>query len=255
MAAATIAVSRSAIFAVRHLSVAGNHRLTTSDIQRAAGLSGASNVIWMSTSSVERRLLADPWIASASVSRLLPSSLSITIRERIPVAVAARPTGPDMLIASDGTVLGIATGGFRLPAIQVPANLTLKSGSRVSPSTPALRAATDFPSLVRGRIATVSLGREGIELLTRDGIRVIYGDAYAAAAKGAAIEAVLVWLQQHHVSPSYIDVSAPSTPAVMPVSGQLTGIPGTGGRQGSEGATLPTAPSSAERGSPTTSGG
>ncbi len=228
VAGAALAVSRSAIFAVRHLEVSGNHRLTTSDIEGVAGLSSRSNVIWMSTASVERRLLADPWIAAASVSRLLPSTLSITLTERIPVAVAARANGPDMLVASDGTVLGAAVGGFRLPAIQVPENLTLKSGSRVPVSSPALQAAADFPPMVRTRIANVSLGREGIELRTRDGVRVIYGDATAAAAKGAAIEAVLVWLEQHRVAPLYIDVSAPTAPAVMPASGQVTGIPGAG---------------------------
>jgi hypothetical protein len=89
--------------------------------------------------------------------------------------------------------------------------------------------------LVRARIASVALGREGIELRTRDGVRVIYGDASAADAKGAAIEAVLVWLEQHHVAPLYIDVSAPTAPAVMPASGQVTGIPGTG--SGTAGAT------------------
>jgi cell division protein FtsQ len=226
--AAAVAVSRSAIFAVRHLTVSGNHRLSTAEIERAAGVSSRSNVIWMSTASLERRLLSDPWIASAGVSRLLPSTLTIAITERVPVAVAVKANGADVLIASDGTVLGAAPSGIRLPAIQAPPDLTLKSGSRVPLTSQALRAAANFPPLVRARIATVSLGRAGIELRTRDGVRVIYGDASEAAAKGAAIEAVLVWLEQHHVSPLYIDVSAPTTPAVMPASGQVTGIPGVG---------------------------
>jgi cell division protein FtsQ len=246
VAAAAVAISRSSIFAVRHLTVVGNRHLTAADIERVAGVSSRTNVIWMSSATMERRLAADPWIASVGVSRLLPSSITITLRERSPVAVVEARGGGSMLVAADGTVLGPAPQGTRLPTVQVPAGLTLKSGSRVPPNTPALRAAADFPSLVASRIAEVSLGREGIELRTRDGIRVVYGDASGAASKGTAIEAVLVWLEQHHVTPLYIDVSAPTTPAVMPVNGQVTGIPGTG----SDATATPTAAPPSAYGSP-----
>ena len=88
----------------------------------------------------------------------------------------------------------------------------------------------------------VSLGREGIELHTRDGVRVVYGDASAPGAKGIALQAVLIWLEQHRVEPLYVDVSAPTAPAVMPVNGQLTGVSGGAAGSSSGGTVNPIGP-------------
>jgi cell division septal protein FtsQ len=224
VAVAAIAISRSAIFSLRHLDVSGNQHLSDAEVARLAGLSAATNVLWLSTGEAQGRLLRDPWIASASLSRALPSSVGVKLTERSPVALASAPSGGPVLIAGDGVVLGPAPSGTRLPAIQVPPNLTLQLGSRVPSNLPALRAAAGFPPAVAARTATVSVGRDGIEVHTRDGIRVIYGDTSVPDLKGTAIEAVLVWLQQHHIEPVYIDVSAPTTPAVLPLNGELTGI-------------------------------
>jgi cell division protein FtsQ len=224
VAAAAIAISRSAIFSLQHLEVSGNRHLSEAEIARLAGLSGSTNVLWFSTGTARDRLLRDPWIASASLSRSLPSSVVVRLSERRPVAVGGTTAGP-VLLAGDGVALGPAPPGTRLPAIALPANLTLKLGSRVSSSLPTLRAAAGFPPSVAARTASVSMGRDGIEVHTRDGIRVIYGDPSSADLKGTAIEAVLVWLQQHRIEPVYIDVSAPTAPAVLPLNGQLTGVP------------------------------
>jgi cell division protein FtsQ len=225
VAAAAIAISRSAIFSLRHLDVSGNRHLSDAEVVRLAGLSNDTNVLWLSTRTARDRLLQDPWIASVSLSRALPSSVVVKLSERSPVAVTSAPSGGLVLLAGDGVVLGPALSGTRLPAIQVPQSLSLQFGSRVPPSLAALRAAAGFPPSVAARTATVSVGRDGIEVHTRDGIRVIYGDTSSPDLKGIAIEAVLVWLQQHHIEPVYIDVSAPTAPAVLPLNGELTGIP------------------------------
>ncbi len=226
VALGAIAVSRSSIFSLQRLSVVGGRELSDQRIARLAGLSERTNVVWLSTSATERRLLASPWIASATVSRSLPSTVTVTVRERQPVAVGVTATGRRMLISTDGVVLGPASEGARLPQVQLPSGLTLQLGSRVSTDTPALRVAAGFPRGLVGRIATIELGREGIELQTRDGVRVIYGDASDPAAKGSALGAVLVWIQQHHVGAVYVDVSAPTAPAVLPAGGRGASIPG-----------------------------
>jgi cell division protein FtsQ len=246
VAAAAVAVSRSAIFSAQHVAILGNHQLSDRRIERLAGLSGHPNVLWMSMAGIERRLLADPWVASASVSRSLPGSITVTMTEREPAAMAWSGLRA-FLVAGDGRVLGPADLGTRRPVIQRPDGFTLQSGSRVPASLPALRVAAALPAALSQRIATVKLGGRGVELTTRDGVRVIYGDASDTVAKGIALEAVLVWVQQHDVKPLYIDVSAPSAPAVMPIGAQVGGsssnagtvqivpVPGTGASAGAGG--------------------
>jgi cell division protein FtsQ len=226
VAAAAFAVSRSAIFSLRHLRIDGNHQIVDARVERMAGLTSSTNVIWLSPAAVQRRLLANPWIASAAVTRSLPSGLTITIGERRAVAVATLDSAGPVLLAADGTVLGPAVRATRLPTIELPSNLTLTSGSRVPKTTPILRVAAAFPVGLAGRIATVKVGTAGIELETRDGVRVIYGDSSQTLAKASALDAVLVWIEQHHVIPAYIDVSAPEAPAVMPKDALVTGTPG-----------------------------
>jgi cell division protein FtsQ len=223
VAMAALAVSRSAIFSLQHLTISGARRVPEPAIERLAGLSSNSNVVWLSTAAVEHRLLESPWIAAATVSRSLPSSVTIDVRERTPVAIAVGAGGRRALLAPDGVVLGPPPAGIRLPAVDLPESLDLKSGSRVSPWTPALRVAAGFPPGLAARVETIVLGRQGIELHTRDGVRVIYGDASEPGPKGRALGAVLVWIEQHRVRATYVDVSAPSAPAVLPVAGTPVG--------------------------------
>ena len=77
VALAALAVSRSAIFSMQRLSVTGGRLFSDQRIERLAGLSERTNVVWLSTSAIERRLLGSPWIASATVSRSLPSTVTI----------------------------------------------------------------------------------------------------------------------------------------------------------------------------------
>ncbi len=57
-------------------------------IVRIAGVSNATNALWLDEGVVERRLEAEPWIADADVRVTLPLTVEIAVHERSPVAVA-----------------------------------------------------------------------------------------------------------------------------------------------------------------------
>jgi len=211
---ATWWVTNSPLFDMRTLRITGTHHLSTSAVAREAGLDGRTNVLWLSAGAVANRLRSDPWILSAHVSRLLPATVEVVIRERTPVAIVS---GQSLLVAADGTVLGPAGGRSDLPLIDVPA---VSVGGRVPSGLPGLAVARTLPPEMRGLVQQVSQDATvGLTLLLRDGAKAVYGDSTQAAAKAASLEAVMSWAEAHNVRPASIDVRSPDVPALRP-SGQ-----------------------------------
>ena len=201
-------VSHSTIFDLRELRVRGNHHLSHSEVASLAGLSDHTNLVWTSPRAIERRLEADPWVASATVSRTLPSSLVIEVRERTPVAIAGAN-----LVAADGTVLGPAPKDARLPTLS--GSLGAVSHGRLGGSLPQLAVVRVVPPQLLQRVDRVQLEAGGLlAVLLRGDVRVVFGGPDDAAAKWDALASVLTWARTHGVTPASIDVRAPSSPAL-----------------------------------------
>src|SRR3954464_14965667 len=84
---AAFAVSRSSLFAASdiHVHAGSGGRLSERQVLQVAGLSGHTNVLWLSTASVASRLEASPWISHAAVEKELPSTLRISVQQEEPV--------------------------------------------------------------------------------------------------------------------------------------------------------------------------
>jgi cell division protein FtsQ len=74
-------------FATSEIQIAGTSRLSQADVSSAAGLALGKNVFEVSPEQARARLIAQPWIADASVTRRLPGSYRIEIREHQPAAL------------------------------------------------------------------------------------------------------------------------------------------------------------------------
>jgi cell division protein FtsQ len=206
-------VTNSSAFDVRTLRVEGNTHLSSDDVVRLASLTDNTNVLWMSTKEVERRLERDPWIRSADVSRTLPSAVAISVRERWPVAILRGRS--HLMVAGDGTVLGKAGPRVRLPLIDPPGRHRM--GSPVHPSDARLSVARALSPDLRELVATVSVGAgSSTTLELRSGVRVLFGEPSGAPAKVEALRSVLAWAVRHGVSPEYVDVRIAAVPAIMP---------------------------------------
>jgi cell division protein FtsQ len=75
-------------FQVSRVSVRGNERLATGEVLAILeGLRGR-NILTVGIAEWQQRLLASPWVEAATVRRMLPSQIEVTISERRPMAVA-----------------------------------------------------------------------------------------------------------------------------------------------------------------------
>lgn len=80
-------LTTSPAFAIDRIDVKGLSRMERAELLDAAGIDLGVNVFARSPGDVKARLLRHPWIAEATVSRRLPGSFALEVREREPIAL------------------------------------------------------------------------------------------------------------------------------------------------------------------------
>lgn len=96
--------ANAAGFNIAAVAVAGEKHLSRDEILAAAGVNGRVSLLFFDVADARARLLTNPWIAEATVQKLLPDRLVISISEREAFALWQK-AGRVGVIAGDGTVL------------------------------------------------------------------------------------------------------------------------------------------------------
>ena len=110
-------------FAIQEVNLRGGKRVSPEQAQQQAGVVLGSNVFALDTALAERKLLENPWISQARVTRDLPRALRMEIKEREAVALA---------VFSDRLYLVTADGEpFKELAPGDPADFPLITGASV----------------------------------------------------------------------------------------------------------------------------
>src|SRR5262249_33106329 len=121
IATAAWALTYTPIFDAKHVRVEGAVSLNPDDVRSLAQIEPSTNVFHLQPDAVTARLLADPWIASATVDKDLPDTVVLTVVDRRPVGVIDA-TGERSVLASDGTLLPASTATGQaieaLPSVQ-----------------------------------------------------------------------------------------------------------------------------------------
>jgi len=199
--------SRSAFFAIDDIRVVGNVHLTPGRVIREAGIVRDANVLSVDLEGAEAGLERDPWIASATVERSLPGTITIRVDERVAV-VAVERAGAFDLIASDGTVLGSGARAARLPVIHFSAAEPQPSPVGASATVAALDP--DARALVRS-VEVDAVGAITLEL--RSGTTVRVGTPTELRSKAAALAAMLSFAAENEMRFDSVDVRFPGAPS------------------------------------------
>jgi cell division protein FtsQ len=96
--------ANAAGFNIASVALTGNKHLNREEILATAGVTGRASLLFFDVADARARLLTNPWIATATVQKLLPDRLVIAITERQAFALWQR-AGRVAVIADDGTVL------------------------------------------------------------------------------------------------------------------------------------------------------
>jgi cell division protein FtsQ len=91
-------------FGIATYALSGQKQLSREDILASAGVTATSSLLFLDVEAARAKLKTNPWIADATVQKLYPDHLQITVTERRPFALWQKD-GKVSVIAEDGTVL------------------------------------------------------------------------------------------------------------------------------------------------------
>ena len=98
------AAANAAGMRIATVSLSGQRQVSREEIFAAAGVTDHSSLLFLDVADARAKLEAIPWIAEATVRKLYPDHLQITITEREAFALWQQQ-GKVHVIAADGTVL------------------------------------------------------------------------------------------------------------------------------------------------------
>lgn len=179
----------SSLLGVQSVEVSGTKRVAKEDVLRLAEVRTAEPILSYDTGAAEERIGALPQVAEVEVGRSLPSTLTIEITERTPLAYF---TAGDRIRLVDRTGVPFhqvgKTPGW-LPELRV---------GTVASSDPATRAAmrvlAEIPAKLRNRVEVVSADTPGdiqFTLSGEDEKVVEWGDAEQIDRKAKVLDALL----------------------------------------------------------------
>lgn len=191
------------IMSARSIVVTGVGAVTQEEVVAAAAVAPGTPLLQVNTDAVAERVAGIRRVASARVQRQYPSTLRITIVERVPVVVRDYPDGVH-LFDKDG--VDFATG-------PPPPGIPYLETDNPGPSDPATEAALQVMTSLRpdvasqvGRVSAPSMA--SITLTLIDGRTVVWGTTDRTEEKALKLAALLTQPGQVY------DVSSPDLPTV-----------------------------------------
>jgi cell division protein FtsQ len=112
-------VSAAPVLQIAHLAVRGHERLSTGEVLALIGGLRGQNILSVDLETWQEKLLTSPWVESATIRRLLPSTLEVTVHEREPMGIGRIGTAM-YLVDGKGVIVdeyGPAYADIDLPII------------------------------------------------------------------------------------------------------------------------------------------
>lgn len=221
LAAVAFWLVHSPFLEVDRVEINGAQNSEAAAVIERLGVTAGTPTISVDAAALETALLADPWIADASVVVTWPGSVDVDVIEHVPVAAVQVPEGFAQ-VATTGQVVQMLDDPAGFPVVAIlPDAGPVRAGVTIGGS--ALPGALAFVSALPPELAAVTIvvvdGNNRLSATVGD-YEVRLGRAIDMHSKAAA----LVALMAYGLEPgSSIDVTAPRRPAVSNPQGQLEG--------------------------------
>jgi cell division protein FtsQ len=191
------------IMSARMVAITGLNTVTQEEIEQAAAVPADTPLLQIDTDAVAERVATIRRVASTRVQREYPSTLRISIVERIPVVVKDYPDGSH-LFDRDGVDFATAPPPPGLPYLDAET-----PGPSDLPTLAALQVLTALRPEVAGQVSRIAAPSvAAITLTLVDGRQVIWGTTDRTDEKALKLGALLT-----QPGTTY-DVSSPDLPTV-----------------------------------------
>jgi len=157
---------RMSYFRLAEIYVEGNFQVATDEVAHSLDLAPGTSLLEVDLADLSRRIMRNPWIKEASVSRRLPLALTIHIVERVPEAVFIADRR--YLLSADGVILSeLGSEDLpTLPTLRAAARRRVRPGDRILSSEMAQGLAVwrqfQLANAVQGeRAHEIAMGGDG----------------------------------------------------------------------------------------------
>jgi cell division protein FtsQ len=199
---ATWLIAFSSVFGVRSVEVHGNHVLTAEQIRAAADIRHGTPLVRVDTAAITKRVERLAEVASAQVSTSFPSTVVITVEERVPVGYIRRGGHVTLIDHTGAAYRKVAVAPSRLPRFVLPSG----SHRRATGAAVADVAAALPPAVLHQVRSIEALDPSSITLVLSHGRVVRWGGAARTADKARLLPVLL----KHHVAT--VDLTDPDQP-------------------------------------------
>lgn len=200
-----------------HVDVTGNRTVPRGDILARAAIAPHVNMWLQSPRAIARRIEALPYVRSAHVFRIPPSTVVVAVNERTPFAVV-RSGAQSVLVDRDLRELALDPADSALPqfALRRPDADFEVGGFLADPSAIAMR--DDYDAMIAAHVVPVRLSFDrfgGLVATVRGGVRILLGNDDDLSKKLSLVDPILAQVvrKQRHVAA--VDLRAPGTPVVV----------------------------------------
>jgi cell division protein FtsQ len=192
------------VFVVRDVAVHGVPASAAADVRAAAAVPPGAKLAQLDLAGAQRRVEQIRTVRSASVSRSWPSTVTITVTLRTPVAVVKDASGNLHLADSTGTTYAEVGSA--------PKDLPLVSADATDPAAvqAVVAVLADLPASLRAQVTSASAKDPVAVTLVVGKVSVIWGSAQDTELKVR----VLAALRRDNPTVRHFDLSAPNAPAV-----------------------------------------
>jgi cell division protein FtsQ len=209
---------------VSRVTVTGNERLSVGEVQALLeGLRGR-NIVGLRLGEWQERLLGSPWVEQATLRRVLPATVEVSVRERRPIAIGRIGNGL-FLVDASGVVVdeyGPAYADIDLPIVD---GLVAKKGaddvdeSRAALTARLIAALAERPDLAK-RVSQIDVSdsRDAIVMLEGDTTLLRLGDSEFAERLQQYIDLGDA-LRERVTAIDYVDLRFQERVYVKPVKG------------------------------------
>ena len=180
-------VAFSSVLGVRTVTVHGTQTLSSAQVRKAAAIANGTPLVRLDKAAVLHRVEALPDVASATVTTSFPSTVVITVTERVAVGYV-RSGGEVRLVDRTGDQYrSVPSAPKQLPRFVVSAGPNARAtGAAVATVAAAL------PAQVRRDVDSIqALDPDAITLLMADGRVVRWGSADRSTDKARVLPALL----------------------------------------------------------------
>jgi cell division protein FtsQ len=191
-------VAFSSVFGVRTVTVTGTELVTAEQVRSAAAIPSGSPLARLDTNAIRARIAAISEVRTVTVSTSYPSTVTITVTERVAVGYRSGPDGASLVDASNVQFRTTAKPPAGLPRLQLSVDPAASAATSV--------VAAALPATLARKISLISAATtESVTLALTDGRTVLWGGTDRDADKARLLPVLLSQPGR------YFDVSDPSS--------------------------------------------